>query len=59
MKLLLRSGADFTLRNGNDRTALEIAQEKGHKACEDLVSNLKSVPHSRYDERLFHNILFF
>jgi len=38
MKLLLRSGADFTLKNGNDRTALEIAQEKGHKACEDLVS---------------------
>lgn len=38
MKLLLRSGADFTGKNGQDRTPLEIAQERGHKTCEDLVS---------------------
>lgn len=38
MKLLLRSGADFTIRNGQDKTPLEIALEKGHKTCEDLVS---------------------
>lgn len=38
MKLLLRSGADFTIKNGQDKTPLEIAMEKGHKACEDLVS---------------------
>lgn len=37
MKLLLRSGADPSIRNGIDKTPLEIAQEKGHKNCEDLV----------------------
>lgn len=37
MKLLLRTGADPNIRNGIDKTPLEIAQEKGHKTCEDLV----------------------
>ncbi|XKL68849.1 hypothetical protein PGB90_006618 [Kerria lacca] len=40
MKLLLRSGADFTIRNGIDKTPLEIAQEKGHKTCEDLLMSV-------------------
>lgn len=40
MKLLLRSGADFSIKNGQDKTPLEIAQEKGHKTCEDLVSSV-------------------
>jgi hypothetical protein len=38
MKLLLRSGADPTLRNAQDKTPLDIAQERGHHACEELVS---------------------
>lgn len=38
MKLLLRSGADPTLRNAQDKTPLDIAQERGHHTCEELVS---------------------
>lgn len=37
MKLLLRSGADSSLRNALDKTALDIAKEKGHRTCEELV----------------------
>ncbi|RZF46981.1 hypothetical protein LSTR_LSTR011844 [Laodelphax striatellus] len=37
MKLLLRSGADPSLRNAYDKTALDIAQEKGHRTCEELL----------------------
>lgn len=37
MKLLLRSGADPSLHNALEKTPLEIAQEKGHKTCEDLL----------------------
>lgn len=37
MKLLLRSGADPSLRNAQDKTPLDIAQEKGHRTCEELV----------------------
>uniref|UniRef100_A0A1B6J1N0 ArfGAP with SH3 domain, ANK repeat and PH domain-containing protein n=1 Tax=Homalodisca liturata TaxID=320908 RepID=A0A1B6J1N0_9HEMI len=37
MKLLLRSGADPTLRNALDKTPLDIAKEKGHHTCEELV----------------------
>lgn len=38
MKLLLRSGADPILHNAQDKTPLDIAQERGHRACEELVS---------------------
>lgn len=38
MKLLLRSGADPSLRNALDKTPLDIAQEKGHRTCEELVN---------------------
>jgi Arf-GAP/SH3 domain/ANK repeat/PH domain-containing protein len=41
MKLLLRSGADPTLRNAQDKTPLDIAQERGHHTCEELVSVCK------------------
>lgn len=37
MKLLLRSGADPVLHNAQDKTPLDIAQERGHSACEELV----------------------
>lgn len=38
MKLLLRSGADASIRNVLDKTPLDIAKEKGHRSCEELVS---------------------
>uniref|UniRef100_A0A1B6DAJ4 ArfGAP with SH3 domain, ANK repeat and PH domain-containing protein n=1 Tax=Clastoptera arizonana TaxID=38151 RepID=A0A1B6DAJ4_9HEMI len=37
MKLLLRSGANPSVRNTEDKTALDIAQEKGHRTCEELL----------------------
>uniref|UniRef100_T1HS89 Transaldolase n=1 Tax=Rhodnius prolixus TaxID=13249 RepID=T1HS89_RHOPR len=37
MKLLLRSGADPILHNAQDKTPLDIAQERGHRACEELI----------------------
>ena len=38
MKLLLRRGADPLLRNAVGKTPLDIAQERGHHTCEELVS---------------------
>lgn len=40
MKLLLRSGADYELRNSQNKTALDIAKEMGHNGCKELVSCL-------------------
>lgn len=37
MKLLLRAGADPTLRNKQEKTPLDIAQEMGHHTCKELV----------------------
>lgn len=37
MKLLLRSGADPVLHNAQDKTPLDIAQERGHSSCEELI----------------------
>ncbi|XP_024083772.1 arfGAP with SH3 domain, ANK repeat and PH domain-containing protein isoform X1 [Cimex lectularius] len=37
MKLLLRSGADPILHNVQDKTPLDIAQERGNRACEELI----------------------
>lgn len=38
MKLLLRSGCDYEIKNSQNRTALDIAKEMGHEACKELVS---------------------
>lgn len=38
MKLLLRAGADPTLRNNQEKTPLDIAQEMGHHTCKELVT---------------------
>ncbi|KAM7342129.1 arfGAP domain of ASAP isoform 2-T2 [Cochliomyia hominivorax] len=37
IKLLLRSGADFELRNSQNKTALDIAKEMGHTVCKELI----------------------
>ncbi|EDW02273.1 GH19987 [Drosophila grimshawi] len=37
MKLLLRSGADYELRNSQNKTALDIAKEMGHNSCKELI----------------------
>lgn len=37
MKLLLRSGADFELKNEQGKTALAITKEMGHDACRELI----------------------
>lgn len=36
LKLLLRSGADFELKNSQGKTPIDIALEMGHEACSEL-----------------------
>ncbi|XP_033606485.1 arfGAP with SH3 domain, ANK repeat and PH domain-containing protein isoform X3 [Cryptotermes secundus] len=49
MKLLLRSGADPTLRNAQDKTPLDIAQERGHHTCEELLRHALQRQKSHFD----------
>lgn len=37
MKLLLKSGADFEMKNEQGKTAMTIAIELGHEACRELL----------------------
>ncbi|KAJ8940144.1 hypothetical protein NQ314_010811 [Rhamnusium bicolor] len=39
MKLLLRSGADANLRNSQNKTPMDIAQEMGNNTCQELLQN--------------------
>ncbi|XP_046382954.1 arfGAP with SH3 domain, ANK repeat and PH domain-containing protein [Ischnura elegans] len=39
MKLLLRSGADPCARSGQDKTPLELAEERGHAQCAELLQH--------------------
>lgn len=41
MKLLLRSGADTNIKNAQDKTPLEVAQDLGYHACVELVIILR------------------
>lgn len=51
MKLLLRSGADINLRNSQDKTAFDVAQEMGHHTCQELLQNVVN-----RQKQLFDNI---
>lgn len=37
MKLLLRSGADANIRNSQNKTPMDIAQEYSNTSCQELV----------------------
>ena len=37
MRLLLRSGANPTVENNNGKTPVDIAKERGHTLCEEMV----------------------
>lgn len=37
LKLLLRAGANTALKDLRGRTPLHIAQQMGHRACQELV----------------------
>lgn len=43
MKLLLRSGADYEIRNSQNKNVLEVAKECEHDACAELVRTLINV----------------
>ncbi|CAH0767009.1 unnamed protein product [Diatraea saccharalis] len=51
MKLLLKAGADITLKDGSGRTALQIAKQLGHHACQELLENV-----DKREKSMFENI---
>ncbi|XP_026496578.1 arfGAP with SH3 domain, ANK repeat and PH domain-containing protein isoform X3 [Vanessa tameamea] len=49
MKLLLKAGADSTLKDANGRTALQIARQLGHHACQELLESVDKREKSIYE----------
>ncbi|XP_051162231.1 arfGAP with SH3 domain, ANK repeat and PH domain-containing protein isoform X1 [Leptopilina boulardi] len=49
MRLLLRAGADSTLRNNLDKSSIEIAQDMGHHTCKELLSHAVQRQKSLFD----------
>ncbi|XP_029726199.2 arfGAP with SH3 domain, ANK repeat and PH domain-containing protein isoform X1 [Aedes albopictus] len=49
MKLLLRSGCDYEIKNSQNRTALDIAKEMGHEACKELIEHAIKREKSAFD----------
>lgn len=43
MKLLLRSGADANIRNSQNKTPMDIAQEFGNNTCQELVGTQEQI----------------
>lgn len=44
LKLLLRAGASATLKDSRGYTGLQIAQQMGHRACQELVCEIFPIP---------------
>ncbi|CAG4965502.1 unnamed protein product [Colias eurytheme] len=51
MKLLLKAGADSTLKDVNGRTALQVARQLGHMACLELLESV-----DKREKSIFENI---
>ncbi|KAI5639752.1 ankyrin repeats (3 copies) domain-containing protein [Phthorimaea operculella] len=51
MKLLLKAGADTTVKDGSGRTALDIARRMGHHNCQELLENV-----DKREKSMFENI---
>ncbi|XP_039761652.1 arfGAP with SH3 domain, ANK repeat and PH domain-containing protein isoform X2 [Pararge aegeria] len=49
MKLLLKAGADSTIKDNNGRTALQIARQLGHHACQELLESVDKREKSIYE----------
>ncbi|XP_060537226.1 arfGAP with SH3 domain, ANK repeat and PH domain-containing protein [Cylas formicarius] len=49
MKLLLRSGADANIRNSQNKTPMDIAQELGNHSCQELLQNAANRLKSFFD----------
>ncbi|XP_014362975.2 arfGAP with SH3 domain, ANK repeat and PH domain-containing protein isoform X1 [Papilio machaon] len=51
MKLLLKAGADVTLRDNSGRTPLMLARQLGHLACQELLESV-----DKREKSIFENI---
>ncbi|XP_049875052.1 arfGAP with SH3 domain, ANK repeat and PH domain-containing protein isoform X2 [Pectinophora gossypiella] len=51
MKLLLKAGADTSVKDGSGRTALQIARQLGHHACQELLESV-----DKREKSMFENI---
>lgn len=51
MKLLLKAGADSSIKDSSGRTALQIARQLGHHACQELLENV-----DKREKSIFENI---
>ncbi|XP_026758920.2 arfGAP with SH3 domain, ANK repeat and PH domain-containing protein isoform X2 [Galleria mellonella] len=51
MKLLLKAGADWSIKDGSGRTALQIAKQMGHHACQELLESV-----DKREKSIFENI---
>ncbi|XP_075970179.1 arfGAP domain of ASAP isoform X2 [Anticarsia gemmatalis] len=51
MKLLLKAGADSTIKDNSGRTPLQIARQYGHHACQELLESV-----DKREKSIFENI---
>ncbi|CAH2050155.1 unnamed protein product, partial [Iphiclides podalirius] len=51
MKLLLKAGADAAIRDAGGRTALALARQLGHRACQELLESV-----DKREKSIFENI---